>query len=302
MKVATIINYCSNEERFLYSCIEGAKPFSSEIIVVVCDHFFDGKLENLRALERVFEAFPEITFVFYPYFDLSKKRIFQKVGAKNFWHCLSRFLGFDELSKDIDWVLFLDADEVVDGRAFSAFLATQECQKYDVMKLANYWYFREPRYRANVWEDSAVWIRKNVVTQKLLLDKEERNVLYDKCKKEKKRQVVGLDQQPMVHHYSWVRSKEEMLRKVESWGHREDKDWKVLIEEEFSHPFLGKDFVHGYSLEEVPSFLQEPKYPKKTESRAHVKKLSVFDVKKKLGWGIFRLVRMLKVLSFKCCL
>ena len=52
---------------------------------------------------------------------------------------------------------------------------------------------------------------------------------------------------PFVHHYSWVRTKEEMLKKVENWGHKHDKNWTSLIEEEFSRPFNGTDFVHGYS-------------------------------------------------------
>jgi hypothetical protein len=52
-----------------------------------------------------------------------------------------------------------------------------------------------------------------------------------------------------MHHYSWVRTKEEMLRKVKAWGHTNDKDWNTLIEEEFSREFNGKDFVHGYNFE-----------------------------------------------------
>ena len=51
----------------------------------------------------------------------------------------------------------------------------------------------------------------------------------------------------MMHHFSWVRTKEEMLTKVKNWGHASDKDWIVGIEEEFSRDFNGTDFVHGYS-------------------------------------------------------
>ena len=38
-----------------------------------------------------------------------------------------------------------------------------------------------------------------------------------------------------------------MLKKVLNWGHKNDKNWSDLIEEEFSRPFNGTDFVHGYN-------------------------------------------------------
>jgi hypothetical protein len=284
MKLATIINYCSNDERFLFSCIEGVKPFSSEIIVVVCDHFFDGRKENFESLHKAFEAFSNVTFVLYPYFDLSHYKIFQKVGANNFWHSLSRMIGFEKLSSDIDYVIFLDADEVVDSKSFSSFLSRKEYQNYDVMKLANYWYFREPIYQATTWEDSVILIRKNKLSKSLLMRKEERNALYDNTSGKKARKVVGLDDRPMIHHYSWVRSQEEMLRKVETWGHRQDKNWVALVKEEFLHPFKGKDFVHGYSYETVPSILQEPLYKKLTSDTSIVLSLSSKDVQKSLRW------------------
>ena len=55
--------------------------------------------------------------------------------------------------------------------------------------------------------------------------------------------------QIMCHHYSWVRSKEEMLKKVVSWAHSTDKNWVELVNEEFTRPFNGTDFVHGYQYE-----------------------------------------------------
>ncbi|HAB99436.1 MAG TPA: hypothetical protein DCE71_06415 [Parachlamydiales bacterium] len=42
-----------------------------------------------------------------------------------------------------------------------------------------------------------------------------------------------------------------MLKKVGSWGHRADKNWAQLVEKEFSAPFGGADFVHGYQYKTV---------------------------------------------------
>ena len=67
--------------------------------------------------------------------------------------------------------------------------------------------------------------------------------------------AAGLDGQPLVHHYSWVRTKAGMLQKVRAWGHNADSgvDWAAKVEEEFSHPFTGRDFVHGDTFRTLPA-------------------------------------------------
>jgi hypothetical protein len=61
----------------------------------------------------------------------------------------------------------------------------------------------------------------------------------------------GFEDRHIFHHYSWVRDKEGMIRKAKNFGHRDERDWASLIEEEFSHPFNGKDFIHDYEYETV---------------------------------------------------
>jgi hypothetical protein len=226
------------------------------VIVPACDHFFDGRPEDSQALSSVFSRFPDCEFFLYPFDEEAiPKKIYQKVGKNNFWHSFSRYLGYLHLQKDVEYVLFLDADEIVESEKFLQWLNTEEYKKHHVMKLANYWYFRDVRYRAKVFEDSCVLIKKKKLSKKLLLQKEERNALYDLKKRKKIRMVMGLDAKPMIHHYSWVRSKEEMLKKVRSWGHKDDKDWSRLVEEEFKNAFSGKDFIHGYEYDVIAPFI-----------------------------------------------
>jgi len=45
-----------------------------------------------------------------------------------------------------------------------------------------------------------------------------------------------------------------MLKKVSCWGHREDKDWKTLVEKEFSKPFRGKDCLYDLTYRNVDPF------------------------------------------------
>ncbi len=251
-RIATVVNFCSNESRFITSCLEEAGRFSRQIIVPVCDHFFDGTPENRALLEQIYAAFPQCLFIEYPFVPHKiPKRIWKKIGPAHFWHSFSRLVGYSVLEEDVEAVLFLDADEVPDGRRFAEWLDSSDYQQHQVLKLANYWYFREPENQSLQWEDSAVLVKKRAVDPSLLLSKEERDELYHSLPGPKRRHVIGVDGLPLVHHYSWVRTEEEMLKKVRSWGHKADRNWVELVQKEFQAPFQGTDFVHGYKYQKV---------------------------------------------------
>lgn len=263
--LAVVVNFCTNESRFIKACLEQTKLFARQVIVPVCDHFFDGKAENRELLERIYQAFPECLFVEYPFIPKKiPKKVFKTVDPSHFWHSLSRFLGAHHVDESIESVLFLDADEVPDGKKVAEWLDASDYHSHTVLKLANYWYFREPCYQASIWEDSVVLVQKKALEKHLLLRQEERDGIYELLPGPKRRHVIGVDGKPMFHHYSWVRTQEEMLRKVESWGHKKDRDWVKVVKEEFTRPFQGTDFVHGYQFQtmdalfgvslEVPSF------------------------------------------------
>jgi hypothetical protein len=164
-------------------------------------------------------------------------------------------VGYNFLKKSIDRVLFLDVDEIVDGDRFRKFLEEKKYLKFDALRFSNYWYFRDASLQAKNQEDSVVFVKRKKIKYKSLLDSTERDAIFDSISGKKKRHVLGLDGTPMIHHYSWVRTKDQMLKKVGSWGHKNDKDWAVLVEEEFSHKTSKKDFVHGYELIEVEPFV-----------------------------------------------
>jgi hypothetical protein len=251
--LATIVNFCSNEHRFIGHCLEQALSFSKQVIVPVCDHFFDGTPENRGLLEQVYRAYPECIFIEYPFIPSDiPKRIFKSVDPAHFWHSCSRLVGLSYLDETIDAVLFLDADEVPEGAKFAEWLEASDYHQHSVLKLSNYWYFREPTYQAETWEDSIVLVQVRALSPDLLLRQEERDAIYDLLPGPKRRHVCASDGRPMFHHYSWVRTKDEMLKKVHSWGHKGDRNWEALVEQEFAGPFKGIDFVHGYKYRQVP--------------------------------------------------
>lgn len=279
--IGTVVNFCTNESRFIGTCLKEALRFSSQVVVPVASHFFDGMPENRGLLKRIYAAFPECLFIEYPFIpDQIPKSVFQAIRPSAFWHCLSRLIGASFLRESLESVLFLDADEIADGRRVAEWIGSGGHLGSTAQKLSNYWYFREPVFQAEHVEDSIVLVERKILSSDLLLQNEERNALYDLLPGPKKRGVMGLDGKPLFHHFSWVRTEDEMLKKVRSWGHRKDKDrdWEALVKEEFSRPFNGIDFVHGYRFRAIePQFTFSSDFTEK--GRGNVLYLSERQVK-----------------------
>jgi len=235
MKIAALINYCTNDYRFIKRVIDNIVPFTSQIIVPVCDHYFTGEEENRELLEKTYTENPSAQFIEYEWDSKHNTR---------YWSNMSRLIGAHQLNDDIDWILFLDADEVIDTEMFIDFLKNTPLNLMSY-KFLGYYYFREPIYQAIQKEDCSVLCKREFVNTDVFHTYHERGQYSEILNVPKKENVIynGL---PMIHHYSWVRTKEQMLKKVQTWWHKDDRNWKELVEKEFSHPFDGTDFVHGY--------------------------------------------------------
>lgn len=246
--ISTIINYSTNEYRFIRHAIAHAAEFSVEIIVPVCERFFDNQPEDESLLFQTVQENPKARFIRFPFIsEIAPKRL-----GPHFWPNLARWVGIGHVSAPSKYILFLDADEIIDSHRFMEWLSTNEYQKHDSIQFSNYWYFRSIEHRALQTEAIAVMVHRDSITAERAFSRLERHQLFTHGL----RNAVGLDGLPMIHHYSWVRTKEEMLRKVRSWSHREGRDWVALVEKEFSGPFSGKDFVHNYDFDSVEPYVQ----------------------------------------------
>jgi hypothetical protein len=236
--IDTIIPFCSYDYKFIDATIDGIRDVSKNIIVTYFDYTFDGKPENLELINQVKNRNTDCKFIPLDY-DFS---------ANARWHHnQTRWVGLQFCKSD--YVLFLDSDEVFEKQKIKQWLDSNIDTLKDVTTFANYWYFRSPKYRAKVIEDSPVMIKKDIASYDYIFDDLERASFKYAGDFSKSLQVMGLDGLPMCHHYSWALSKEEMLRKVSSWGHKGEKNWEQLINEEFSREFNGKDFIHEYEYE-----------------------------------------------------
>tara|TARA_Y100000310_G_scaffold295841_1_gene327569 strand:+ start:110 stop:835 length:726 start_codon:yes stop_codon:yes gene_type:complete len=241
MKLGTVISYCTNDEIFIRGCINEALQVSDQVIVPISTHLYDGTPENLNSIKKLSKEYPSVNFTTFEW---------EPGRHPRYWHNMSRIIGNHLLDDDVDWVLFIDSDEVLESELFNKFKNNKTFEECDSYKLGCYWYFREMNIRAKTLEDSPVLVRKKLVQ----LDPNnlhiEREQLHEALNVPKQRMILQ-DGKPLVHHYSWVRTKEQMLQKVKAWGHTTDKDWTALIEEEFSRVFNGKCFVNNYEFEVI---------------------------------------------------
>ncbi|MBI3508630.1 MAG: hypothetical protein HY069_03210 [Chlamydiia bacterium] len=255
--IVTVINYCTNDYRFLDLCISEASKFSQTVIVAVADHFFSGEKENRALLERSYSEHPDCLFVEYAFDPERPYGIYCPYTAVDpewikYWHSTSRYVGFQAVPEEAEYVLFLDVDEIVDAERFQIFLDQFAYREFEALRFYSYFYFRQPCFRAKSWSLNALMVRRKAIeSPEKLLTAQERKGVFDNLLGPKIEPLVGLDDQPLVHHYSWVRTDEELFFKVKNWGHALEKDWTALLHEELSHPFLGTEKLYGLSYDTV---------------------------------------------------
>lgn len=247
--ISVVIQYSTNEFPFLDANLKQCSKFSKEIIVMMCSHLFNGNDEDQNLVNKTKELvnkYLNVRLIEFPFDHFNMQ-------TPTYWHNLSRFLGFHFASND--WVLFLDSDEIPSDDFNDWF---QDHKTEDMAwDFTSHWYFREPIYQSRTLESAGFLVRKKHCLNWNLHDKLERKQFYQQLYDQGK--LVHGNMTPfwsksgkiLMHHFSWVRSKQQMLSKVTSWGHKNDKNWVDCVEEEFSRPFNGLDFVHGYSYEIV---------------------------------------------------
>jgi hypothetical protein len=290
--IATVINYCTNEDRFLDQCIAEASTFSAQIIVSVCDHLFDGTPEDAVRLLQAYERHPECLFVEFTYdpdrpYGLYCPYTPTDEDWAHYWHSTGRYVGYHSIDEQIEYILFLDVDEIVDAKRFMSWLDYAQFWRLDAARFLSYFYFRSAEYRASPNLPHALLVRKSALgSPEDILSIHERQGLFEQIGGLKFRNVLDKEGKPLVDHYSWVRTKEELLLKTKAWGHRSDRDWKSLIEEEFNKEFTGTESMFNLTYEKVvPRF--DPFAPRQSsENRAknlsHVKKIDSQSLNREL--------------------
>ncbi|OGN56691.1 MAG: hypothetical protein A3D96_06120 [Chlamydiae bacterium RIFCSPHIGHO2_12_FULL_44_59] len=237
--VGTVITYCTNDFRFISKCVEEAKVFSQQVVIVVCDHFFDGTPENRMLLEHTYRAHSDCQFIEFAYFRdrLYSKYHFLKPQDPDwaaYWAATSRYIGFQYLDPDIASVFFLDSDEIAEGGRVLSWLQSEVDIQYEVMRLGSYYYALKPTLQAEHLVNLPFFVQRKRFFPLILFNGLERLGAYLSYNGPKRESVLGEDGKPLFHHYSWVRTKSECLLKGRTWSHHKEQDWNRLVEEAFS--------------------------------------------------------------------
>ncbi len=246
-KITAVISFCSNDWRFLKRCIEGVSPFCHEIILTVCDHFFDGSFENYALLEEAYRCFPECTFIHFHFDPDQSYHLFSPLSPEDLnwrheWHNTGRWLGSLYASALSQYLFFIDCDEIVDAPRFCLWLQQTDLASTAAWRFTSRCFYRDASYEALSPSDNCLLVNRSYLHSDLLWDERERFGVFYEIKGEKQCSVKDLLGQPLVRHFSGVRTKEEFAKKLTTWGHYWEQDWQALLEEEYSRPFNGKDF------------------------------------------------------------
>lgn len=184
-----------------------------------------------------------------------EKRLGCVTRPNAYFHNLSRWTAIQHISND--WVFIIDADELPDGQLVSEWLSnftSSDLNPSTCYKLACHWYFKAPENQAIPLEDSILLIHRSHLTEANIFGDDERDHLIRASKNKLLIQVKDLQGRVMWHHFSFVRGKEGLIKKLSTWGHSDD-----LFKEVDPAKFVGyiyhnegvNDIVHQYSYVQV---------------------------------------------------
>lgn len=267
------------EERFLSRLLRECAEFADLVVVTYADRLYSVPPEDPTAganaaffgaleqhVKRDVPAPERYVFVRYSIPDTVHEAVRDPVACHN----RARIAGVNALDEHIDraaagdksawWVLLLDGDEVPEGAPFRAWWRATPKLPHVACKMANHWYFLLPTLRSVTPEDSVVLINRAAVTENGLHDARERDgVLTKSACSHVVHNVRGVGTPPpvMFHHYSWVRSRADLERKVACWTHTGERPWTEMLRDawraiDVDHVVPDRDFVHGHALENLP--------------------------------------------------
>jgi len=252
--IGAVVSFSANEYKFLAPCLKELHRFCDQIVVSYGDHLYDGTPENLELIQKAKSEHRDLQFIEFAYDGR-----FKNLGTM-FWGGFQRAVGLEALRASMEYVLLIDVDEIIESRLFMRLLRESNYRNYNFLSLVSFWYFGSTSMQATQLEEGPIMVKRAVLQPGWLVTPADRGILKAIIP-DPKLSTVTYGDKPMVHHYSWVRSKEEMLQKVKSWGHNKDRDWTKLVEEHFARPESEQsgegfsDFVHGYSYTKVIPYI-----------------------------------------------
>lgn len=255
--IGFVINYCSNEQPFIDALLSQCLQVCDSVAVSYGTHLYDGTKEDPSYVtEYLKRKYPQVKFIEYKV-DVNED-MYKKPGVVKrptaYWCNLARWKGVEAL-KNVEWFFFIDADEIPEASRLRQWLSKTALQKEYAYKLANYWYFKDVSNQATTFEDSILLIHRSHLTDNALFHDDERDGILQ-VSKAKQHRMVMLDNVPLFHHFSWVRSKDGLAKKLRTWAHRDDIFRDAPVDQIVGYIYKDdniNDIVHRYQYKKVPN-------------------------------------------------
>lgn len=233
-KIEAVILYCSNDYKFFEKCISNLLSIGIKCNVVTYSNFYAGEKENMGLLDKSFDQFKNK--------NVTHSHLLWKEGFSSlYWEAYGRWYATNLVSKESEYILYIDPDELIEPGNFLKWLDTEKYRQYSGMKLRQYMYSFSPCHRLKVKAFNTV-MAKREYAQSLPLQIQARFQYFNNTNRISRwKAKLGINSkfyiykgQPFIHHYTGARTKEEMLIKVANWSHNKDRsDWKDVIENTF---------------------------------------------------------------------
>ena len=127
MNLEAVILYSGNDSRFAEACIKSLLKLDIKTHVVTYSHMWNGVPENKEKLQEPLNQFID-NYSFYQYvID------WEEGQSPWYWEGLGRYLGTQEVSKNSEYILYIDIDEIIDSEKFKIWIDTNEYKKYSCL-------------------------------------------------------------------------------------------------------------------------------------------------------------------------
>ena len=258
--VGCVITACTLDHAFLPWTVTECLEFAGTVVVAYGDRLVDGQPGDegghgaLQAAKHAFRARPEVRFVQYAVDPVDELIDAPELRARGmYWPNRARWEGVAALPAGVRHVMFLDADEVPEGRRMREFLTARPPGPATALRFAAYWYFRLPVLRCRELDVDAVtlvpWERACERDAVMLCERGRAGLAGEDAT----RHVTGLDPAPLVHHYKWVRSAEGLLAKARLMHPRLERAWRLELQSPDADRPGRRDAVFGNIYQIVPS-------------------------------------------------
>lgn len=214
---SVIINYSSMEEPFIRPLLKECLKFSDDIVISYGSHLYNGEPEDISIIHQYQKEFPTVKFVGYsvdfsvdPYLQPG---IFERPSI--YWFNFARYNAIQHLQNK-EWVFVIDADEIPEGEYIKEWLQHAKLDIMQCYKMSCYWYFKTVTNQCTALQDSPLLIHGSHLREDTIFGDWDRDDIVRKSNTISNRNVIGLNNLVLFHHYSWVRSKANLFRKLQT--------------------------------------------------------------------------------------